>query len=221
MIAGPFERRVELVCTGPGAGNPNRRPRGPRTPCAAGAATLAWRSPALRTVELVFAVAILAQAVLDLPAALSRRRSGRRWARLAAVAAEGTVGCVVIAWPNVSRLALVYVVGASAVLLALLEAAALSGRAGRDRDRWLAGAASVSAFTFGVALLALPDRSFDATVVVFALYLLSLGGFRLVRSLAARVGQGRSGGKRRDGEVDDQREVVGSVARPERPTDDG
>ncbi len=185
----------------------------------AGAVTFAWPSPALRTVEVVFGLAMLAQAALDLPEGI-RRRGIRRGGRLAAVVAEATIGTVVIAWPGISRPTLLYAVGASAVILALLEVASLSAGGGRERDRWLAGVGSVLAFVFGVAILALPDHSLDATVVVFALYLLSLGGFRLVRALEARRAASRSPVERGYGDVDDHGEVVGAATRAEPPGDD-
>jgi uncharacterized membrane protein HdeD (DUF308 family) len=188
---------------------------------AAGAALLLWRSPALRTVEVLFGLAMLAQAVLDLPAAARRWRGVRRPNGMVTVLGEAVVGAAVIASPGVSRLGLAYLVGASAVCLALLEAASLTTRGGSERARWLSGVAAVVAFVFGVSMLALPDHSLDATVVVFALYLLSLGAFRLVRATEALLARRGSAIERRDGEVDNQREVVGAATRPEAVALDG
>jgi uncharacterized membrane protein HdeD (DUF308 family) len=188
---------------------------------AAGAAMFVWRSPALRTVEVLFGLTMLAQAVFDLPAGLRGWRGVRRPNGLLTVIGEAVVGTAVIGSPGISRLGLAYLVGSSAVVLALLEAASLSTRAGRERARWLSGVAAVLAFVFGVAILALPDHSLDATIVVFSLYLVSLGAFRLVRAVEAWFALRESvteGGER---EVDDQREVVGAAARTEAAAADG
>jgi len=188
---------------------------------AAGAALLLWRSPALRTVEILFGLAMLAQALLDLPAALRGRRGPSPPDGLPTVLGEAALGTAVIASPGISRLGLAYLVGASAVVLALLEAASLSTRAGGERARWLAGVGAVSAFVFGVAMLALPDHSLDATVVAFSLYLVSVGAFRLVRAAEARLARRESAVEVGEREVDDEREVVGAAARAEGVAADG
>ncbi|HZQ65092.1 MAG TPA: DUF308 domain-containing protein [Gaiellaceae bacterium] len=159
---------------------------------AAGTVLLAWPSPALRTVAIVFGVAVLAHAGLDLVELLRARGSRGLAGRLAEIAAEVAVGVLVLAWPQISRLALLYAIGASSVVLAFLEAAALSTAPHSDRDRWLRGAASAAAFVFGVALLGAPRRSVDAMVAALGLYLLVLGALRLVRALQAW--RGRAGG---------------------------
>jgi uncharacterized membrane protein YjdF/uncharacterized membrane protein HdeD (DUF308 family) len=185
------------------------------TALAAGAAMLLWREPALRTVEVLFALAMLAQAALDLPAAVRGFRSLRRPNGLATALAEALLAVGLIASPGISRLGLAYLVGTAAVALSLLEAASLSTRSGGERARWLAGLGAVSAFVFGVAILALPDHSLDATVVVFALYLMSLGAVRLVRALESRLALRESVLERDQRQVDDQWEMVGAAARPE------
>jgi uncharacterized membrane protein HdeD (DUF308 family) len=139
----------------------------------------------------------------------------RRPNGLLTVIGEAVVGTAVIGSPGISRLGLAYLVGASAVVLALLEAASLSTRAGRERARWLSGVVAVSAFVFGVAILALPDHSLDATIVLFSLYLVSVGAFRLVRALEAWLALRTSPVQRDVRKVDDQREVVGAAARTE------
>jgi uncharacterized membrane protein HdeD (DUF308 family) len=150
---------------------------------AAGTVLLVWPSPALRTVEIVFGIALLAHAALDVEEAL--RRGALEWGRIVEIAAEVAVGSLVLAWPGLSQVALLYLVGISTVIVAFLEATALSGADRSERDRWLGGAMSAAALVFGIALLGLPRRSFDAMIAVLGLYLVILGALRLVRALAA------------------------------------
>lgn len=151
----------------------------------AGIVLLAWPSPALRTVAVVFAVAVLAHAALDV-VDLLRGVAGP--GRLAELAAEVAVGTLVLAWPGATQLALVYAIGASSVVLAFLEAASLSTRTRSERERWLGGAASAAALVFGIAMLALPRHSLDAVIAVLGLYLLVLGALRLLRAVGVLTG---------------------------------
>lgn len=163
------------------------------TGVAAGAVILLWPDPALRTVGVVFGVAMLAHATVDIVEAVRRGAENVHGGHLGIVAAELAVGTLVIGWPHISRLALLYTIGASAVVLALLEATSLSGGARTDRERWLGGAASAAAFAIGVALLAQPHLTHDAIVAVLGMYLLILGALQLVRALDVVLARRRSG----------------------------
>jgi uncharacterized membrane protein HdeD (DUF308 family) len=77
-------------------------------------------------------------------------------------------------------------IGASSIALAFFEAAALSTESHSERDRWLGGALSAAALVFGVAMLGLPRRSFDAVLIAVGLYLLVIGTLSLVRGLEGR-----------------------------------
>jgi uncharacterized membrane protein HdeD (DUF308 family)/uncharacterized membrane protein YjdF len=145
---------------------------------------LVWPTPTLRTVEVVIAVAVLAHAAFDALELVRRADSAGVVGRLAEVIAETAIGVILLARPEMSRLALLYALGAWAVILAFLETASLSASERSGRDRWLGGAISAAAFVFGVALLGLPHRSFDAMLTALGLYLLVLGTLRLIRALA-------------------------------------
>jgi len=152
-----------------------------------GVLVLAWPSPTLRTVEILFAVAMLAHAALDLVDEVRDRDEPGRARRLAVVALEVTIATVLLSWPTISRVVLLRAIGASAILIGLLEAASLSASRTAARERWLSGAASAAAFVFGVAFLAFPDRGFDAVVSVVGLYLASVGGLRVIRAVESRL----------------------------------
>ncbi len=149
----------------------------------AGTLILVWPAPALRTVELVLGLALLSDAVLDLAELVRRGVKTAGLGQYAVIAFQSAIGTLLVAWPEISRIALLYAIATTAVIIALLEAAALSSGKGRERDRWLAGAASGSSFVFGVALLAMPSLGLEALTVVFGLYLLNRGVFRLLRAL--------------------------------------
>jgi len=149
---------------------------------AAGTLLLALPSPSLRTVGVILGTALV---VLAAGGVLELRRGTAvdRRTRLAETAALAVTGALVLAWPGMSQLALLYATGTASLALAVAEAASLASSARTTRERWLGGVASVALFVFGIAMLARPGRSFDAAVTLLGVYLLVLGAMRLWRGL--------------------------------------
>jgi uncharacterized membrane protein HdeD (DUF308 family) len=156
----------------------------------AGLLLLALPSPSLRTLGVVLGSALLVTAALGAFALLrGHSRRGRAFDALE-VAAAAVAGLLLLAWPTITQLGLLYAVGAFSIVLALLEVASLT----EDRpghDRWLGALAGIAAFVFGLAMLAIPGRSLDAIITLLGLYFLVLGAIRLVQSLAAWYGRRR------------------------------
>jgi uncharacterized membrane protein HdeD (DUF308 family) len=156
----------------------------------AGLLLLALPSPSLRTLGVVLGSALLVTAALGAFALLrGHSRRGRAFDALE-VAAAAVAGLLLLAWPTITQLGLLYAVGVFSIVLALLEVASLT----EDRpghDRWLGALAGIAAFVFGLAMLAIPGRSLDAIITLLGLYFLVLGAIRLVQSLAAWYGRRR------------------------------
>jgi uncharacterized membrane protein HdeD (DUF308 family) len=156
----------------------------------AGLLLLALPSPSLRTLGVVLGSALLVTAALGAFALLrGHSRRGRALDALE-VAAAAVAGLLLLAWPTITQLGLLYAVGVFSIVLALLEVASLT----EDRpghDRWLGALAGIAAFVFGLAMLAIPGRSLDAIITVLGLYFLVLGAIRLFQSLAAWYGRSR------------------------------
>lgn len=156
----------------------------------AGLLLLALPSPSLRTLGVVLGSALLVTAALGAFALLrGHSRRGRAFDALE-VAAAAVAGLLLLAWPTITQLGLLYAVGVFSIVLALLEVASLT----EDRpghDRWLGALAGIAAFVFGLAMLAIPGRSLDAIITLLGLFFLVLGAIRLVQSLAAWYGRRR------------------------------
>jgi uncharacterized membrane protein HdeD (DUF308 family)/uncharacterized membrane protein YjdF len=152
---------------------------------AAGAIVLALPSPSVRTVGVVVGVALVLSAAFELVELFRHHDPASSTERLVAAAALAVGGALVLAWPTITQLALLYVVGVSAVVFGLAEAAALTTRPLNTRERWLGAASAVVALVFGIAMLGLPGGSLAAVVDLLALYLLVSGGLRLVRAAEA------------------------------------
>jgi uncharacterized membrane protein HdeD (DUF308 family)/uncharacterized membrane protein YjdF len=158
----------------------------------AGVVLLALRNPSLRTLGIVFGIALLSFAAFEAVEVVRGSDPTERAARGATVAAAAVVGTIALAWPTISQLALLYAAGIATVVLAVAEAASLSSRTDR-RQRWIGAAASVAAYIFGIAMLAAPDRSLGAVITLFGVYLLVIGGLRLVHAAEAEHGRRAAG----------------------------
>jgi uncharacterized membrane protein HdeD (DUF308 family) len=152
---------------------------------AAGVLLLALPSPSLRTVGIIVGAALVASAAAEAVEAVRHRNPAKRADRLVAAAALAVAGTLVLVWPTISQLALLYAVGASAVVLALAEIAALSARARSGRERWLGAASSIVVFVLGIALLARPGGSLRATIDLLGVYLVVLGALRILQAADA------------------------------------
>jgi uncharacterized membrane protein HdeD (DUF308 family) len=100
------------------------------------------------------------------------------------VAAAAVAGLLLLTWPTITQLALLFAIGVFSIILAVLEVASLT----EDRpghDRWLGALAGIAAFVFGLAMLAIPGRSLNAIINLLGIYFLVLGAIRLVRSIGA------------------------------------
>jgi uncharacterized membrane protein HdeD (DUF308 family) len=152
---------------------------------AAGVVLLALPTPSLRTVGVIIAIALLVSAAAEIVELVRHDDPAKRVDRIIATVALAVAGGVVLAWPEISQLALLYVVGISAVVFAFAEAAALTTRPHTTRERWLGALSSVVAFVFGIAILALPGSSLAAVIDVFGVYLVVIGAVRLLQAVEA------------------------------------
>jgi uncharacterized membrane protein HdeD (DUF308 family) len=154
---------------------------------AAGALLLALPTPTVRTAGIIVGIALLVSAAVEIVELVRHHDRVKRADHLIAIAALAGTGTVVLAWPTISQLALLYAVGASAVVLGVVEAAALSGGPRSSRNRWLGALSSVVAFVFGVAMLARPGGSLDAVINLLGLYLIVIGALRLLQAVDVAV----------------------------------
>jgi uncharacterized membrane protein HdeD (DUF308 family) len=94
--------------------------------------------------------------------------------------ASAVAGTLILVWPEITERALLYAAGAASIVLAAAEAASLSSTSD-TRQRWV----SVVAYVFGIALLASPGNSLHAVIVVLGIYLVVLGGLRVLHAAEA------------------------------------
>jgi uncharacterized membrane protein HdeD (DUF308 family)/uncharacterized membrane protein YjdF len=152
---------------------------------AAGAFLLALPTPSLRMVGIIVGVALVASAAAECVELARHHDRAPRADRLIAIAALAGAGAVVLVWPSISQLTLLYAVGLSAVAFGVAEVAALSTRPLGTRERWLGALTSIAAFVFGIAMLARPHGSFAFAIDLLGLYLIVIGALRLLQAASA------------------------------------
>ena len=152
---------------------------------AAGVLILVLAAPTVRTVGIVVGVALLLSAAAELVEFARHPDPTKRADRLIVAAALAGGGVVLLVWPTISQLALLYAVGATAVVFGLAEVAALATRSTTVRERWLGAASGIVAFVFGIAMLARPEGSLTAVINLLGAYLVVIGAVRLLQAADA------------------------------------
>jgi len=147
---------------------------------AVGVMILAWPSIGVYALTIVFGAYTLATGIFELGAAFtSGHKEERGWLVLRGLLGI-TVGVLVLAWPGISALALLYVIGGYAVALGILAVAAsirlpLDGR--DTASMILTGLVSI---VFGIVIFAKPGAGALAVLALIAAFALVTGVTELV-----------------------------------------
>jgi uncharacterized membrane protein HdeD (DUF308 family) len=146
-----------------------------------GVVIIIWPGISLYALTLLFGAFTLAGGIIGLAtAATSRLKEGRTWLVLSSLLAV-VVGVVVLVWPDISALALLYVIGAYAVALGIITIGGgfwlpfLDGG-----DRALLTLTGIVSIVFGIVMFAKPG---DGALVLLAL----IAAFALVRGISELV----------------------------------
>ena len=151
---------------------------------AVGVMILAWPGISVYALTVVFGAYTLATGVVEFGTAFTAQATeGRGWLTLRGLLGI-TVGILVFAWPAISALALLYVIGAYAVALGILALAAsfrlpLDGR--DTASMILSGFVSI---VFGIVIFAMPGAGALGLLALIAAFALVTG----VTELAVAIG---------------------------------
>ena len=140
-----------------------------------GLIALRYPSAAAGAFVIVFAVFAFADAILEFVVARTLGRVGARWgwyvfAALVSIAA----GVVALAYPRITFLVLVLLVGARAIVMGALEIAAAASWRGRD-SRWMLALAGALSIILGILLFASPGVGGLALLWTIGVYAIVLG----------------------------------------------
>ena len=145
-----------------------------------GVMILAWPGISVYALTIVFGAYTLATGIVELGTAFTAQgREERGWLLLRGLLGI-TVGVVVFAWPGISALALLYVIGVYAVAFGILCIGA-SFRLPLDRsDTALMSLTGLVAIVFGIVIFAKPGAGALAVLALIAAFALVTGISELV-----------------------------------------
>jgi uncharacterized membrane protein HdeD (DUF308 family) len=123
-----------------------------------GVVTLVWPGLTLWSLVILFGVYALLDGLTALAAALGDERPLRRsrgWLVFEGICGIAA-GIVAFAWPDITAVALLYVIAAWAILTGIVEIAAAIALRNVLRDTWLLGLGGLASMVFGVLLVITP-----------------------------------------------------------------
>lgn len=152
-----------------------------------GILSFAWPEITVVVLVALFGAWALVDGILLLVAAWRRAGAGRTWWP---PLLEGLLGigaaAVTFFWPDITALALLYVIGAWAIVSGVLEiAAAVAMRKVIDNEVWL-GLAGLAGIVFGVIVLLFPGAGALGIVWLIATYAIVFGVFLVMLGLRLR-----------------------------------
>jgi uncharacterized membrane protein HdeD (DUF308 family) len=147
---------------------------------AVGVMILAWPGISVYALTIVFGVYTLATGVVEFGTAFTTKgKEERGWLILMGLLGIG-FGVVVLAWPEISALALLYVIGAYAVALGILCVGASFRLPLDGRDSASMILTGLVAIVFGIVIFAKPGAGALAVLALIAAFALVTGISELV-----------------------------------------
>lgn len=159
-----------------------------------GLAALLWPGPTLFVLVVFYGAYALVDGAFAIVAGIRAGRSQRRWLLLAEGAIGVLAGLVVIAWPGISALVMLYVIAFWAIFggaLRIVQAVSLRREIDNEWTMALSGALSV---VLGLLLAVLPGVGLLSLVWLIGVFALGVGATLIW--LAFRVRGHRTGASR-------------------------
>jgi uncharacterized membrane protein HdeD (DUF308 family) len=151
-----------------------------------GVLILAWPGISVYALTIVFGIYALATGVTAFAGAFSSHTKDERASLiLSGLLGIGT-GIIVLAWPGISALALLYVIGAYAVLLGMVVIIASMRLPLDGRDTALTMLTGLVAIVFGVVIFAKPGAGALAVLALIAAFALVIGVTELVVAIGGK-----------------------------------
>ena len=148
-----------------------------------GVMILAWPGISIYALTIVIGAYVLATGIVDIGAAFSSQlKEERGWLILRGLLGIG-VGVLVLAWPGISALALLYVIGVYAVLFGILFIAASFRLPLDGRDMAALNLMGLVSIVFGIVIFAKPGAGALAVLALIAAFALVTGVTELVVSV--------------------------------------
>jgi uncharacterized membrane protein HdeD (DUF308 family) len=147
---------------------------------AVGILILAWPGISLYALTILVGAYALASGIVELGFSFRPEAKGQRgWLAFSGLLGVG-FGVVVLVWPSISALALLYVIGAYAIMIGILAIGGAFQLPLDGRDSALLGLSGLVAILFGVVMFAKPGAGALVTLALIAAFALVTGVTQLV-----------------------------------------
>jgi uncharacterized membrane protein HdeD (DUF308 family) len=151
-----------------------------------GVMLLAWPGISVLALTIVFGVYALATGLVAFGSAFRSELKEERGSLILSGLLGIVVGIVVLAWPNISALALLYVIGVYAVLLGLTVIVASFQLPVDGRDTALMILSGIVFIAFGIVIFAKPGAGALAVLALIAAFFLITGLSQLVLAIGGK-----------------------------------
>lgn len=151
-----------------------------------GVLLLVWPGISLGVLVVAFGIYAIADGVTALYAAVTSVPSGERWwPSLQGIAGIGT-GVLVLLWPGVTALALLYLIGAWAFVVGVVSVVAALTGPGSGTDRWLLGLNGAAGIVFGAVMWARPGAGALVLLSLVAAFAIVIGATHIAAGIRLR-----------------------------------
>lgn len=148
-----------------------------------GVLLLLWPGISLGAFVLTFGIVSAADGLVALYTATTPAAAGNRWRPALQGIAGILTGVVVLGWPGLSALALLYLIGAWAFVLGVVEVAAAVTGPGTGEDRAVVGVHGALSAAFGVIMWWRPGAGALALVALVAAFAILIGAMRIAAAM--------------------------------------
>jgi uncharacterized membrane protein HdeD (DUF308 family) len=152
-----------------------------------GLAALMWPQITLVVLVLLFGAYALVDGVFNLMTVVMGQNRPREWWAVLLEALVGIgVGIVTFAWPEITAVALLFLIAAWAIITGVFEIVASIRLRDEIKGEWLLALAGVLSLAFGIVLLVNPGAGAIALVGLIGAYAIVFGALLVVLGLRLR-----------------------------------
>jgi uncharacterized membrane protein HdeD (DUF308 family) len=152
-----------------------------------GVLLLAWPEISVYALTIVFGIYTLATGITAFAGAFSSQSKDERASLVLSGLLGIVVGIVVLVWPGISALALLYVIGIYAVMLGTLAIVASLRLPLDGRDTALMTLTGLVSIVFGIVIFAKPGAGALAVLALIAAFALVIGVSELVVAIGGKA----------------------------------
>ena len=155
-----------------------------------GLVALIWTAITLLSLIMLFAAFAVIVGVFRVTGSLMDRRESGWWLVLIAGIVSIIAGIVAFAWPGLTALALLFVVGVQASIVGVSELWRIAGNWSSVQGKWMGLLGSVSSIIFGILAFVWPGATALTLVWLIGIYALVFGISAIVSSFLIRRADG-------------------------------